>query len=232
MLEKEEISLLYRQCEPSITQAAIDRRINRLVKLAYIGRVERGKYVLAGHRQAFSPNIPEPFKDLYASLKGVFPFMQACLWSTGVYASLMQHIPRASYRVIEVDRDSCKPAFHWMVSEGYMAILSPDQDFLDDYQHLLQGDPWVVQPLTTESPLLKVNGLPTASLEKLLVDMFSKDGILNFLQGAERSIVFQNAFDRYIVNRSALMRYARRRGVSHAVAAALRQTNEPLQYDC
>lgn len=222
------IAAFYRQHDPDVTQTAINRRINRLVQMEHIGRVQRGKYVLANKQQYFTPNLPEQFHQLYSLVKEAFPFIDTCLWSTEVYASLMRHVPATHYQIIEVDRDSCEAVFHWMVSEGYMAVLSPSQEFLNNYQHLLQKHTWVIQPLITESPLRKLDDVHTSSLEKLLVDMFSKDAILSFLQGAERSTVFKNAFEKHIINRSTLMRYARRRNLSSTVAEVLQEINDPI----
>ncbi len=50
-----------------------------------------------------------------------------------------------------------------------------------------------------------------ASLEKIMVDIFC-DQEFSFLQGAELFTIYKNAFDKYTINRTKLLRYVSRKG--------------------
>lgn len=69
----------------------------------------------------------------------------------------------------------------------------------------------VVQNLVSEAPLQKVNNIPTVTLEKLLVDLVYGKDLFYFYQGYELHNIFQQAFDKYTINESRLLRYADRR---------------------
>ncbi|MBX2965948.1 MAG: hypothetical protein KF845_07365 [Cyclobacteriaceae bacterium] len=53
--------------------------------------------------------------------------------------------------------------------------------------------------------------METATIEKMLVDIFCDDVIFSAQQGAEMRTIFKNAFDKYTINQSKMLRYADRR---------------------
>jgi len=68
----------------------------------------------------------------------------------------------------------------------------------------------VVRPLVTGSPSQLSINVPTTTIEKLLVDLFS-DKEFEFLQGYELTYIFNNAFSKYTINLDRLLRYASRK---------------------
>jgi len=69
----------------------------------------------------------------------------------------------------------------------------------------------VVNSFVSEAPVQNIKNIPTSSLEKLLVDLFCDKNLFYFLQGNELVNIYKNAFDKYTVNQSKLLRYADRR---------------------
>jgi len=65
--------------------------------------------------------------------------------------------------------------------------------------------------LVSEAPLLNIKGINTASLEKMLVDVFCDKTLFSAQQGSEMRTIFKNTFDKYTVNPSSMLRYADRR---------------------
>lgn len=70
--------------------------------------------------------------------------------------------------------------------------------------------PIIVKPLITEAPLLVQDRYRTAPLEKILVDLMA-DQSLFFTYQEELDYIVHTAFDKFIINRDKLRRYARRR---------------------
>ncbi len=62
----------------------------------------------------------------------------------------------------------------------------------------------------TYAPLQRINEISTASLEKILVDLFSDKEFISF-QGNEIYKIFQNAFKTYTINESTMLRYTDRK---------------------
>ena len=66
--------------------------------------------------------------------------------------------------------------------------------------------------LITEAPIRESGGIVIPKLEKMLVDLFSMEPVLEPFGGAEMDRVFRNAFDTYALNVDTILRYAARRG--------------------
>ena len=66
--------------------------------------------------------------------------------------------------------------------------------------------------------------MPTATLEKILVDIFS-DEEFQYLQSNELVVIFKSAFERYTINESKLIRYADRKRKKKQLLAFLRSNN-------
>ncbi len=59
---------------------------------------------------------------------------------------------------------------------------------------------------------LDSDGIVIPRLEKVLVDLFSREPALEPFGGAEMDRVFKNVFDTYALNADSILRYAARRG--------------------
>jgi hypothetical protein len=90
-------------------------------------------------------------------------------------------------------------------------------DYFPDLQNLI-----VVRELITEAPIQTIKKIPTITIEKLLVDLFG-DKEFEYLQGNELFIIYKNAFDKYTVNESKLLRYASRKGKRGKISNLLKK---------
>jgi hypothetical protein len=89
-------------------------------------------------------------------------------------------------------------------------FVEPTTDILEKYI-VNEKEIFIIKPLVSEAPTQKINGVETTSLEKILVDIFCDDVIFSAQQGAEMRTIFKNAFDKYTINQSKMLRYADRR---------------------
>ncbi len=74
-----------------------------------------------------------------------------------------------------------------------------------------EKEPWIVKSLITEAPVQKVDNIPTITIEKLLVDIFCDPVIFNAQQGSEMNQIYKEAFEKYTISESKMLRYANRR---------------------
>jgi len=79
-------------------------------------------------------------------------------------------------------------------------------NYFPDIQNVI-----IVRHLVTEAPVQKIKTIPTVTIEKMLVDLYS-DIDFEYLQGNELSFIFKNAFSKYTINENKLLRYANRKG--------------------
>ena len=93
-----------------------------------------------------------------------------------------------------------------------------------------EKEPWIVKPLVSESPLQEVNGMPTVSIEKMLVDIFCDPVIFSAQQGSEMDRIFKEAFEKYTVSESKMLRYASRRRKKNELNIYLNEISKYWQH--
>jgi len=192
-----------------------------------IERTGRGRFTV-GPGVAFNPPITPSLKRLSAKIKTTFPYITYCVWETDMVRSFQQHLPGAKFILIDVEKDSTQAVFDYLHDRSDHVWLKPDNKTMDRY--ILSGnigprrENLVVRQLITEAPIQTCFAVPTVTLEKMLADLFA-DGEFGYLQGQELLVVFQNAWDRYSINTSKLLRYAARKGQRQEIQEFLETNN-------
>lgn len=95
-------------------------------------------------------------------------------------------------------------------------FLNPSEEVLSKYV-ISKKEPIIITSLITEAPLEEINGIKTATLEKVLVDICSNEILFSSQQGAELSRIYEAAFEKYTISETKLLRYARRRNRKEVV---------------
>jgi hypothetical protein len=182
-----------------------------LVKRKIIKRIGTGKFIL-GHSRIYKPDITGSIIEINTILKKQFPYLDYCIWNTSVFNEFMIHQPGKFYNMVETERDAVESVFYFLKENNYSAYLEPDEEILNKYA---SGDnsPVIVKPLVTESPALLIDGIKTAGIEKMLVDIFFDDITFASQQGSEMINIFKTALEKYSVSENRMLRYADRRGV-------------------
>jgi len=111
---------------------------------------------------------------------------------------------------VEVEKEATESVFFFLKQDRKDVFLAPSADILSRYASD-QKEATIVLPLVTEAPMQTVNGTQTTTIEKLLVDIFSDETIFASQQGGEMESIFREAYNRYIINESRMLRYADRR---------------------
>jgi predicted transcriptional regulator len=211
----DELKLFFQIQSPYIKQSAIKTRLNRLVKQGIISRIGRGKYTL-GQRKIYIPQIDKPLQTIAKKIQTEFPELKFCIWHTSWISQFMVHQPTKHYTIIEPESDSdqrtlySETVFRYLQTRYKNVFHKPDKETIQNYvsEHT---DSIIVLPLVSEAPTQKVNNITTISLEKMLVDIFCDETIFSAEQGNEKATIFTEAFNKYTINNSKLLRYAARR---------------------
>lgn len=183
----------------------------RLVETGNIIRVEKGRYAKAANKTVFKIEPTNEEIALVKKIKDKYPFAPLCIYNGAALSPLQHHLSANNITYIETDRSAVESIFNYLREDDDKVWLAPDSDFVYKYIDLAKGG-LIVKPLVTESPVQTVNGVTTPTLEKLLVDI-TKDPDFTYLQGTEAKRMFENADSMYVINKSRLNRYARRRGI-------------------
>ena len=86
-------------------------------------------------------------------------------------------------------------------------LLKPTKEICEVY---VDDGTIIVQTLSSETPVDRSDPHHVV-LEKLLVDLLADDKMELFLECAEFGDIIQEVLDRYVLNESRMLRYARRR---------------------
>jgi predicted transcriptional regulator of viral defense system len=189
--------------------------LSRLASGGQLSRVGYGKYTLAKAKEAFPIYVAQPVKDIYNELQSALPFTDFCVYSGTLLEPLQHHISINHVIYVETNRDAVDAVFSRLKKEHEPVYRQPDAKFMNDYVDMT-AECIIVKPLVTESPITKVNTVPSPTLEKLLVDIL-KDSDFDYLHGAEYDYMLENAISQYSISISRLTRYARRRGIQDII---------------
>lgn len=183
----------------------------RLVEAGDIIRIEKGLYAKADNKTIFKVEPTDEEIALVSKIKAKYPFAPLCVYNGTALSPLQHHLSANNITYIETDRSAVESIFNYLRADYDKVWLAPDLDFIYKYIDFAKGG-IIVKPMVTESPVQTLNGVTTPTLEKLLVDI-RKDPDFTYLQGIEADRIFENADSMYVINKTRLNRYARRRGI-------------------
>ncbi len=218
----------YRTSEPEVKKTTVNWRIYNLVHKGILNRVGRGKFTFE-KGDSYIPEISTKLNSVYKKIKSDFPFLNVCLWSTSVLNEFMIHQPGRYYQLIEVDKDAMESVFYYLKDRNYSVFMEPSEQLIRRYM-MDEKEPWIVKSLVSEAPIQLVNGIPTVTIEKLLVDIFCDPVIFNAQQGSEMNQIFNEAFEKYTINESKMLRYANRRRKKMELDNYLNKTSKYRQH--
>lgn len=210
IFENREIVEFYKQFEKDVKRTTVNWRIYELVKTGVLQRVGRGKFTL-GEGKNYLPQISSKTKSIYKKVKKEFPFLNICIWNTSSFNEFMIHQPARFYNLLEAEREATDSVFYYLKESNRAVFLEPTKDILEKYLPD-NKEIVIVKSLVSEAPLLSVEGINSASIEKMLVDVFCDDVTFSAQQGSEMQTIFEEAFSKYTINQSKMLRYANRRG--------------------
>ncbi len=204
-----EISEFYLSLNPLVKKTTINWRVYTLIQKGVLTRIGRGKFCL-GSNNIFSPELNRKEKVIYNKLKSEFPFVEICVWNTKILNEFMQHQPGNFQIIVEVEKEVTQSVFYFLKELNYPVFIEPTEEILEKYLPT-DKEAIIIKSLVSESPLQEIGNIRTVTIEKLLVDIFSDTIIFSAQQGAELRTIFQEAFNKYTVNHSKMLRYASRR---------------------
>lgn len=123
--------------------------------------------------------------------------------------------------IVEVPKDSCE-GVRQALKEQFpdVALIRNAYPLIEDLHDFI-----FVKAIISESPIRKQDGIWVPELEKILVD-HDADKEYSSLSSTKLQKEFQQAFERYPVNRSRLLRYAGRKGRKEEISARIQSIDQ------
>lgn len=217
----DEILTFLRQMNPDATENAASLRLHRLVKSGEIQRLRRGLYIISD-KSNFRPSPDQLQKEISERINSQFPYIKYCSWRLSSIREFHQHLPVTEYLIVEVEEEAMDAVFHFLKDSRDNIYKAPSKEIVEDII-IGAGEPVIIIPLISQSPLIRIDGVTMPTLEKILVDLLAEKDLFYFLQGNELQHILRNATDKYAVNMDKMLRYAGRRNKREELHELLRQ---------
>ena len=199
----------YQSEEPDVKKSTVNWRIYQLVRQGMLQRIGKGKFVI-GRSIHYLPEISNKEIKINRIIKKEFPFVKYCIWNSALAGEFLQHQLSLRFIVVEVEKGAIESVFYSIKESFNSTFKRPAKEIVEEFI-LTRQNCIIVNPFVSEAPLQTIKNVPTSSLEKLLVDLYCDKKLFYFLQGYELVNIYKNAFDKYTINKSRLLRYADRR---------------------
>jgi len=222
------LTAFYRSKEPELKKTTINWRLHHLVREGILSRIGRGTFTI-GRGRSYCPEVTKKQIATFKKLASAFPFISTCIWGTSIINEFMLHQPGRFYQLIEVEKDGMESLFYYLKDKNMVVYLDPSAELISRYFND-EAQPWIIKPLVSEAPTQLEKGITTVTIEKMLVDIFCDPITFSAQQGSEMDHIFKEAFEKYTISESKMLRYAGRRGKKTELNHYLNVVSKYRQY--
>lgn len=210
---REELSDFYMRYEPDLKEGTFGWRIYDLKKKNIIRPIKSGLYVIS-EKPKFKPALSPKAVKLARLISQHYPEINYCIWETGWLNDFLQHQSTTSIIVIEIEKDFAESLYFTLKDlDTKELFLTPN--FKETHLYIPEStSPVIIEKLISRSPLIKRTEqkieVYVPRLEKIMVDLFSVERLYFFLS-SELVHIYENMIEKYAVNFTKLLSYAKRR---------------------
>lgn len=207
---RQELFAFYKEFEPFLKESTFRWRIHDLKQKKFLSVLSKDTFSLV-YKPVFVPVINRPEEKLFLQVAKAFYGLRICTWSTQMLTEFMLHLPNRNLNILEVEKEALEPVYHFLKDKGINDIfLQPDRHEISRYIHDAKA-PLVLLPLITKAPVQQVEKIITATLEKVIVDLFCEKDLYEAFQGNELAHIINSAYSKYVIDLTRLLNYAERR---------------------
>lgn len=205
-----ELAKELRQLKPTLSDSAYYWAINNLVQSKTLNKLGYDTYSLPSGVQKgeYVPIYSEESKRIIDLVVANYPLVQFTVFETVLMNDFLNHLIAQNTVFLQMDKELSIFIFRFLQEQGYKNVLyKPKRKDLDLYW---ERDCIIVTDLISEAPL-RTSDPHSITLEKMLVDMVADKLICTTYSPSELPDIFEQAQDRYLLDKVRLFRYARRR---------------------
>ena len=202
----------------------MDTELQQMVAAGTMERTGYGLFRLcADVKPPYIPVVSPEMKTLFSGISERYPYAGFCIWQARVVSSFTQHVPSIDVLILETDRAAAEAVYEDVrgMAIGRTVLLRPTEK---EYRLYASGTPsLLVKDLISEAPVISVDGVTTASIEKMLVDATIAPEF-EFARGSELYTIYENADQMYRIGKKTMLRYAARRGKKEEIEKLIEST--------
>lgn len=183
--------------------------LQRYLKAHQIARVGRNKYTVAdGGQELYVHQYSKLANSIAEKITGDHPFLDFAIFELIQLNRFVNHQIAHNVVFVSVESDLGDYVFDGLKSSHPGHVLNnPSVEIYDQYW---TDDLIIINRLVMEAPKGTGEKWHTC-LEKLLVDLLTEPLYHEIINQGEYPAVFRDAFTRYVIDESKMLRYARRR---------------------
>lgn len=198
---------MIKENEIAYSERDVYRLLHRLQDEGSIMKVGHGHYAKMAVKTVYQFKPSMLLQEITEYIREVYPLVTFDVWEMYQWNEFVNHQYAHNAFFIEVENQLSTTVFESLREKYDHVLLRPD---IENYYRYHSDNMIIVQRLLTGSPS-PITSTNQATLEKLLVDIFSKSLTGQLIERAEYRKIYTDAFGKYVINESALFRYAGRR---------------------
>lgn len=199
-----------RDTKPGLTGSGYHWAISSMAQDGLLTRKGRGEYSLSDGTplQRYDPLYSDKANELMNLISNKYPYVLFTVFETVLMNDFLNQLIAQNTIFVQVEKESSIYVFQFLRENGYGNIMyRPGKK---DFNLYWSKDCIVVSDLISETPV-RSDKPHSVMLEKMLVDMCADKIIASTFSKSELPEVFEQARSRYMLDRTRMMRYARRR---------------------
>lgn len=221
---RKELLESFRMAGYMLSEASFYKKVEELVKNGQIIRVGRNVYSLPDDKRlTYEYRYSELAEEVAQEIAQQYPYVNFSIFEFVQLNDFVNHLIAHNVIFLSVEAEIMDFVFETL-RDKYpgKVLINPTVEI---YHQYWSDNMIVLGKLTTEAPKGQKASWHTR-LEKMLVDIMAEPLLLASISRAEYPHIYEDAFDRYIVDENGLFRYASRRKVTKKIKELIRKETD------
>ena len=221
---RKELLESFRMAGYMLSEASFYKKVEELVKNGQIIRVGRNVYSLPDDkRSTYEYKYSELAEEVAEEIAQQYPYVNFSIFEFVQLNDFVNQLIAHNVIFLSVEAEIMDFVFETL-RDKYpgKVLINPTVEI---YHQYWSDNMIVLGKLTTEAPKGQKASWHTR-LEKMLVDIMAEPLLLASISRAEYPHIYEDAFDRYIVDENGLFRYASRRKVTKKIKELIRKETD------
>lgn len=218
---------------PDCSEASINWMLVTLRKQGRLASAGTGKYYRIAQdmpaKKQYSYPHSQDYLDIEKRITDAYPLVNFQMWELIQMNDFVNHQIAKNVIIIEVEAMLVDTVYELLHERYPYAMIQPTADIF--YKQRAPETDIVVQKLLTEAP--SPDAKHSCSIEKLMIDLLSKKLSGNLIERSEYPRIYEDIFQKYLIDETKMFRYAKRRHLYESLLSFIdTQTDIKLMTIC
>ncbi len=206
ILDRDILYKLIREVYPNYKDTSIRWVIYRLVKNGVISKLNSTQYIIGKTNIYHQQESSNERNKIVNALNKAFPNIRMVVYESTLLNEWVNHQIARKVIFVETEKYFMNDVFRFIYNKcPTKVILNPNKEDL----YMYEGELIIVTQLISQAPINPKS--KDIKIEKLVVDLYTKDLITEFINEDEKDDVIEAIFKTYPVNVKTVYAYAKRR---------------------